>query len=71
MELQQMILQQAQALKDEIAQWRQTLHRHPELGLNTPWTQEFVVNQLRSMGYEPKKSALPDILSWSVNRAAR
>lgn len=55
MELQQMILQQAQALKDEIAQWRQTLHRHPELGLNTSWTQEFVVNQLRSMGYEPKK----------------
>lgn len=55
MELQQSIMQQAMALKENMTEWRETLHRHPELGLNTPWTQQFVVDRLKEMGYEPRK----------------
>ena len=49
------ILQQATALKADLVHWRETLHRHPELGLDTPWTQQFVVDRLTEMGYTPKK----------------
>lgn len=49
------ILQQAMALKDDMIQWRQALHRHPELGLNTQWTQQYVYDRLVEMGYAPKK----------------
>ena len=49
------ILQQAMALKDDMIQWREELHRHPELGLNTQWTQQFVYDRLVEMGYAPKK----------------
>ena len=55
MDLKESILQQAMALKDDMKLWRETLHRHPELGLNTAWTQEFVRDRLTAMGYEPKK----------------
>ena len=49
------ILQQAMALKTDLVKWRETLHRHPELGLDTPWTQRFVADRLTEMGYTPKK----------------
>lgn len=55
MELSRSILQQAMALKSDLVAWRETLHRHPELGLDTPWTQQFVVDQLKKMGYKPRK----------------
>lgn len=55
MELSKSILQQAMALKEDLITWRETLHRHPELGLDTPWTQRFVVDRLTEMGYAPKK----------------
>ena len=49
------ILQQSMALKDTMIQWRKELHRHPELGLDTQWTQQFVYDRLVEMGYTPKK----------------
>ena len=55
MELPRSILQQAMALKEDLVSWRETLHRHPELGLDTEWTQRFVTDRLKEMGYEPKK----------------
>lgn len=55
MELPKSILQQAMALKTDLVNWREAMHRHPELGLDTPWTQDFVVQRLREMGYEPRK----------------
>ena len=55
MELPVEIMQQAAAMKDQISAWRRQLHRHPELGLDTPETQSFVWGELEKMGYEPKK----------------
>ena len=55
MQLSESILQQSMALKDDMKQWRETLHRHPELGLDTAWTKQFVYDRLVEMGYQPKK----------------
>ena len=55
MELSKSILQQAMTLKADMVNWREELHRHLELGLDTAWTQGFVADRLREMGYEPKK----------------
>ncbi len=45
----------ADALAPQLREWREALHRHPELGLETPWTQEYVWNELVKLGCEPKK----------------
>lgn len=42
-------------MKDSMVEWRETLHRHPELGLETEWTQQYVRGELEKMGYAPKK----------------
>ncbi len=55
MQCKELILTQAAALKDEMTQWREALHRHPELGLDTAWTQQFVYDRLVEMGYRPEK----------------
>ncbi|MBQ6196328.1 MAG: amidohydrolase [Lachnospiraceae bacterium] len=54
MALSDMILEQAKALTEEMRDWRRTLHRHPELGLDTHWTKAFIAEHLKEMGYEPK-----------------
>ena len=48
MELSKSILQQAMTLKADMVNWREELHRHPELGLDTAWTQGFVADRLRA-----------------------
>ena len=55
MELSQKIMQQAVAMKEQMSAWRRHLHRHPELGLETPETQAFVWAELEKMGYAPRK----------------
>ena len=55
MELSEKILQSANSLKDQMVAWRRHLHRHPELGLETDATQAFVWEELKKMGYEPRK----------------
>ncbi|MBQ5952526.1 MAG: amidohydrolase [Lachnospiraceae bacterium] len=55
MALSDTILEQAKALTEEMRSWRRTLHRHPELGLDTQWTKAFIAEHLTEMGYVPKK----------------
>ena len=55
MDIPKSILEQANSIKNDLTDWRETLHRHPELGLDTPWTQQFVCDRLTEMGYQPKK----------------
>ena len=45
----------ANALAPQLREWRRTLHRHPELGLETERTQQYVWSELEKMGYAPKK----------------
>ena len=40
----------AQKMKDSLIQWRRSLHRHPELGLELPRTSAFVQNELNRLG---------------------
>ena len=51
----QTLLASAQALLPDIAQARRTLHKRPEVGLQLPWTQGFVVAELERMGLEPRR----------------
>ncbi|MBQ6325681.1 MAG: amidohydrolase [Clostridia bacterium] len=55
MDIPNSILEQANAIAGDMRTWRETLHRHPELGLDTPCTQQFVWDRLVEMGYQPKK----------------
>ncbi|MGE4509328.1 MAG: M20 family metallopeptidase [Eubacteriaceae bacterium] len=49
------ILEQANKLQDELTEIRHHIHRHPELGLETVKTADFVIEKLKEMGYEPKR----------------
>jgi amidohydrolase len=51
------LLVSAQALLPDIVAARRTLHRRPEVGLQLPHTQSFVVSQLEQMGLEPRRGA--------------
>lgn len=46
------ILEEARALSEEITAWRRSLHEIPELGLETPKTAAFIVQELKKMGAE-------------------
>lgn len=54
-DLSQQILASAQALAAEMAEWRHTLHQHPELGFDLPFTTNFVETKLKEFGYSPEK----------------
>ena len=47
------ILEQAQAIQEEIVANRRTIHKNPELGLDLPKTVAFVKEKLIEMGYTP------------------
>lgn len=49
------ILEEAQALHDDIVADRRWLHEHPEIGFDLPQTTEYVANRLREIGLEPKE----------------
>jgi amidohydrolase len=51
------ILAMAKDIEPEIINWRRTVHRYPELGMETPRTSEFIEDTLKSMGIEVKKAA--------------
>ena len=46
------ILEEAKKLAPEITAWRRHLHGIPELGLETPKTSTYIVQELRKMGVE-------------------
>ncbi|MBE5769714.1 MAG: amidohydrolase [Clostridiales bacterium] len=51
----EMILSRAKELQEDMRAWRRELHRHPETGMDTPRTRDFVMETLRGMGYQPQK----------------
>ena len=48
-------LKQANLIKDEIINYRRTIHKNPEVGAELPKTKAYVIEQLKKMGYEPKE----------------
>jgi len=53
--LQDKILEEALALKDEMIKNRRHLHEHPELGMDLKQTQAYVEERLKEMGYADVK----------------
>lgn len=51
------ILQLADEAQPLIVSWRRTMHRYPELGMDTPRTSDFIEEQLRNMGIEVRRIA--------------
>ncbi|MGM9924723.1 MAG: M20 family metallopeptidase [Bacillus sp. (in: firmicutes)] len=51
----QKFLESAQSIKEELIQFRRTLHQNPEVGDKLPKTKAFVMDQLRGFGYEPEE----------------
>ncbi|MDR3343946.1 MAG: amidohydrolase [Treponema sp.] len=48
------VVQEAQALQEELVTIRRYLHVHPEIDMELPQTVAFVKGKLEEMGYEPK-----------------
>lgn len=49
------ILEEAEALADDIVANRRWLHEHPEIGFDLPQTTAYVADRLREIGLEPKE----------------
>jgi amidohydrolase len=46
------VLDDAQAMRDDLVQLRRRLHQHPEVGLDLPWTQETVLAAIDGLPLE-------------------
>jgi hippurate hydrolase len=57
MALTQSLLTDAQSILPGIVATRRTLHRRPEVGLQLPYTQSVVVDELRRLGLRPQPGA--------------
>lgn len=42
------------SIKNDIVEWRRHIHANPEVGLDLPETSKFVIEKLKSFGYEPE-----------------
>ncbi len=65
------VLQIAKSIEPDIIKWRRTVHRYPELGMDTPRTSAFIKEALESMGIEVRNAAgygLVGLLKGSGNR---
>ena len=49
------ILEEAEALADDIVADRRWLHEHPEIGFDLPQTTAYVADRLREIGLEPRE----------------
>lgn len=49
------LIEQAKALKNEIVGYRRKIHENPEVGTHLPQTKAFVMEQLKTFGYEPEE----------------
>lgn len=45
----------AQEMQSYVCEVRHELHAHPETRWETDWTRQFIVDQVKKMGFEPKK----------------
>lgn len=48
-------LEEAKEILDELIEYRQTLHRQPEIGFDLPQTVAFVTSKLEEWGYQPQQ----------------
>ena len=49
------LLEQANALKDELIRHRRHIHQNAETGFDTPKTKKYITKCLEKMGYAPKE----------------
>lgn len=49
------ILMNAKELKESLIKDRRTIHQNPEIGFELPKTTSYVMERLRTLGYEPKE----------------
>lgn len=50
--------ERAEKLNPEMVKWRRHVHQNPEIGFDTPRTEEFIVNSLLEMGIEDIKRGI-------------
>ena len=48
------IKDEAKRILPQIVEWRRHIHAHPELGLETPETEAYIVKALEGMGFSSK-----------------
>ena len=48
-------MEQAIAIKDDIVEYRRTIHSNPEVGAEFPKTKAYVMDKLREFGYTPEE----------------
>ena len=46
----QKLLNDAEAMQDQLTAWRRYLHQHPELKMDTPVTERFICDTLAAIG---------------------
>ena len=49
------IINQAKLIKDDLINYRRTIHSNPEVGDNLPETKAYVISKLKEFGYDPKE----------------
>lgn len=49
------LLEQAKLIKDDLVEYRRTLHANPEVGAELPKTKAYVMDKLREFGYTPEE----------------
>ncbi|GAA0783090.1 M20 metallopeptidase family protein [Hathewaya limosa] len=49
------LMEQARLIKDDIINYRRTIHSNPEVGSKLTKTKTFVMDKLREFGYDPKE----------------
>ncbi|MBE6052647.1 MAG: amidohydrolase [Clostridium sartagoforme] len=49
------IINQAKLIKDDLIDYRRTIHSNPEVGAELPKTKAYVMNKLKEFGYDPKE----------------
>lgn len=49
------IIEQAKLIKDDLLNYRRTIHSNPEVGAELPKTKAYVIDKLKEFGYDPKE----------------
>ena len=49
------IMNQAKSIKNDIVEYRRTIHENPEVGDTLPKTKAYVMDKLKEFGYEPQE----------------
>ena len=48
-------INEAKKIKNELIEYRRTIHKNPEVGENLPKTKAYIMEKLKEFGYEPKE----------------